>query len=251
MANIRGIDLDGLKKTLSDGAKAVQENAKSIDVESTMHKLSDAASAGADVATALVDGFKEGYGKSEQTEKQDTSPVTTAFVKLMAYLASADGDVTEEERSKFAEIGRELDAGFGEYGDVLMTECLRQVESDEKEFGRLSAVKIGTQKTLESVDLSDREKKTLCWDMLTIAGADGFDEHEIDLIRFISQKLGLDPTTLQEMKNYYGAVTDLEHEKALIAQSKRPFNEIEPIANEISDRQLAVADAIRDLIEDN
>lgn len=250
MENIKGIDLDGLKKTLNDGVKTVQENAKNFDVNDTMHKLSDAASAGAGIATNLVNEFKEGYNKSDE-KASGFSPTTTTFAKLMAYLASADGNVTQEEYKKFVEIGHEMDGRFNEYGDDLMTECLGQVEANKKEFGHLNAVKIGAQKTLENLNLSDQEKKTLCWDMLTIAGADGFDDSEIDLIRFVSQKLGLDPVVLQEMKNYYGAVADLECEKALITQSKRPYNEIEPIANRISVRQLAVTDAIHDLIEDN
>jgi len=250
MENIKGIDLDGLKKTLNDGVKTVQENAKNFDVNDAVHKLSDAASAGAGIATTLVNEFKEGYDKSDE-KASGLPPTTTTFTKLMAYLAFADGNVTQEEYRKFVEIGHEIDEHFNEYGDDLMTECLSQVEANKEEFGHLNAVKIGAQKTLENLNLSDQEKKTLCWDMLTIAGADGFDDSEIDLIRFVSQKLGLDPVVLQEMRNYYGAVTDLECEKALIAQSKRPYNEIEPIANRISVRQLAVADAIHDLIEDN
>ena len=82
MENIKGIDLDGLKKTLNDGVKTVQENAKNFDVNDAVHKLSDAASAGAGIATTLVNEFKEGYDKSDE-KASGLPPTTTTFTKLM------------------------------------------------------------------------------------------------------------------------------------------------------------------------
>ncbi len=251
MTTFKGIDLNSIKHALDDGAKAIQEGAKTIDVDGAIHKISDVASNGASTASTMVGQFKQAYNGTEEEKAVVIPSSTEAFAKILAHLALSDGDVTQEERTKLADICRELGVSSDGYGDSVIAECSSQVESDQREFGRSSAIKIGAQKVIEGAYLNDQEKKTLCWDMLTVGGADGFDESEVDLIRFVSQKFGVDPVTLQEMKNYYGAAADIEREREQIGNSSRPYNQIDPIANELSDRQLAITDAIRNLIEDN
>ncbi|MCH3942104.1 MAG: hypothetical protein WAY93_10020 [Atopobiaceae bacterium] len=253
MADFMGFDLDGLKKTIDNGAKAVQEGAKSIDLDKVSQTLTDAATEGANLASRAVGDVKEGFARTQEQPVEpadDGVALNEAFVRMMVYLAAADGDVTQSERTKLAEIGRGLDAGFDEYGNKLMDECLKQIESDREEFGQLNAVKMGAKSIISGLSMNAQEKKVLYWDLLTIAGLDGFDEEEIDFLRFVSAKLDLDPVLLQEMKNYYGTVVDLENERAKISRSNHPFKDIEPIAKEFDARSAAVSDAIRALIED-
>lgn len=250
------IDLEELKKVAGEGVKAASEGlsaaadsvknaVKDIDLAESAKQVQDAASSGLE---SFVDSIKNlsnaDHGEEGQLDHR------AAFFKLLFYMAEADGVTSSEELDKIDKIAFELDPDYSSYGTDLRQTCLDQIEVDAKEFGHLNAVKMGAQNVMAGLVLSENEKKLLCWDLYAVGGTDGITDGERAFIKFVCDKIGLDEVLFSELDNYFSSLVELEHEEALMRQSDRPYKEIEPFVNELSDRRLAIVDAAQQLIMD-
>lgn len=227
------IDLAGVGKKLGDDINSSVNNAKQA--------LGDAAGKMGDVL-------------KKDEKRGEPIRIKKDFVKLLYYLAVSDEKFQENEKKSFEEFGCELDSDFETYKETLIKKCDEQIRTCEKEYGYFNAVKLGAQKVLQELGsqpgITMQDKKLLCWDLLTIAGLDGFEDSELDFIRFTSEKIGVEPAILLEMQNYYKAVIALDNELEWLKPSMRPYCEIAPVVNELGKRRLEITDAIHDLIQD-
>jgi len=247
------LKLDEAGRKLSESLKLDEAGRK---LDEAKQKFTDAADAGlesARQAAADVKGRFDGSVEAAETARK-VQNVRKNAVKLIFCMILADGEVSETELSQFDEIGQALDEAFGTYRDRLVEECRAQVAAKEKDYGYLNAVKLCAQSCAEA--LADPElfgaekKKGLLWNLLATAYTGGPDASEKELLEFAAEKLGIDAVILQEMELYYQTVTELDREMAWLKESERPFKEIEPLLNEVTDRRTVIDRAINDLIAD-
>lgn len=244
MANFKGIDINGIKKMADEGLKAAQDGVKNFDAGEAMKKVADTATAGVDSVKKGIDGIK---GQKPEPEESNAGK---QFIKLLCYLAAADGAVTQDEKSKVEEIAREMDEDFLEYGENMIKECVEQIEQDSHDFGYLGAAKVGAQNTLRDLNASEQEKKLLVWNLFAVASADGIEEDESGFIEFVSEKMGIDQAIVEELSSYNSAIIELSAAKEQLETNDHSYREIEPQVNEAVTQEQIILQAAQALIAD-
>lgn len=245
--NAVGEGAKAASEAVNEGAKAVQEGVANIKVGEIAHNVVDAASDGAAVISNAI-GNVMNRENDKAGEGEDSS--AKEFIALLWCLAYADGIVAEEERAVLAEISASLDEGYESYAAEIEREFSGKLEDGIKEFGRQGAAKIEAQKIIESLELSAFEAKLLCWNLFALANADGLDEAEVDFIRFVSEKAGVDKSVVEELRNYSDAIVEVGKAREQLKQSSRSYAEIEPFISECDKRERDIVAAAQALISD-
>jgi hypothetical protein len=118
------------------------------------------------------------------------------------------------------------------------------------EFGQLAACKIEAQRIVESMELSERDSRLLCWNLLALANTDGLDERETDFIRFVVRKANVDEATFEELRNYSDAIVEIEQARKALGTSDRSYSKIEPLMTEYAHREQIILGAAQALVCD-
>lgn len=274
MAFLKNLNVDKLKERATAGAKRAQEELSKIDVEGAVQKAKDGvASFDAEAAVqkakdsitnfdmdaavqSAKDAVASGVAKAEEAVEQyrakdaEYEPDYRDFIALLWCLAAADGVVTTAEHDKITEIGTCLDEGYSEYADELEGECRARLDAAAGEFGAQNAAKIEAQRLVEGSEPTPRDGKLMCWNLLAVASADGTTPEELDFIRFVGQKAGVDRAALEELCNYSAALVEVEAAREQLRGSGRSYNEIEPLVNELAQREQVIVDAAQALVTD-
>lgn len=99
------------------------------------------------------------------------------------------------------------------------------------------------------LSVTEQRTKPLVWDLLTIAYSDeSYDETERKLLKYIVRKLQIDKAVFLEMESSILTILDIEKEIAWIKTTDRPYLTIEARVNELTKRQAAIFDSVKDLI---
>ena len=160
---------------------------------------------------------------------------------------AADGTVYHSEEEKFDAIGAALDPNFADSKPAIIKDCQAQLEKviDSEDY---YDVEDAIQSSNETAD-TYITPKLLVWDLLTIAYSDeSYDETERKLLKYIVRKLQIDKAVFLEMESSILTILDIEKEIAWIKTTDRPYLTIEARINELTKRQAAIFDSVKDLI---
>lgn len=174
-------------------------------------------------------------------------------VAAFYYLAMADGNVSQEELVKFDEIGNSLDPEhFAEYRDELIAECESQKYRMIDEEDYFDVITEAFDRSLELVEGEEGvASRMLIWNMLVISMADGeYSQSERRLIKHLVRLTGTEKSVFLEMEQLLGAYFSVQKERALFADSDRPYKEIAPLIEQLNKREQALAQIAQDLIAD-
>lgn len=177
---------------------------------------------------------------------------TRNALQIIYYLMAADGTVYHSEEEKFDAIGAALDPNFADSKPAIIKDCLAQLEKviDSEDYYDVlqDGVEDAIQSSNETAD-TFITPKLLVWDLLTIAYSDeSYDETERKLLKYIVRKLQIDKAVFLEMESSILTILDIEKEIAWIKTTDRPYLMIEARVNELTKRQAAIFDSVKDLI---
>lgn len=189
--------------------------------------------------------------------EKGTAPVmkniaTRNALQIIYYLMAADGTVYHSEEEKFDAIGAALDPNFADSKPAIIKDCQAQLEKviDSEDYYDVlqDGVEDAIQSSNETAD-TFITPKLLVWDLLTIAYSDeSYDETERKLLKYIVRKLQIDKAVFLEMESSILTILDIEKEIAWIKTTDRPYLTIEARVNELTKRQAAIFDSVKDLI---
>lgn len=239
------LKLNNIVNAVGAGLKSAQDTVGSIVPDELVKGVSDVLGAGA----AAVGGAVGGVLGGNQSETDDTASLRD-LVALMWCLSTADGIVTGEERAKLAELAESIDENYETYADDVERECAEHISKAVGEFGQLAACKIEAQRIVESMELSERDSRLLCWNLLALANTDGLDERETDFIRFVVRKANVDEATFEELRNYSDAIVEIEQARKALGTSDRSYSKIEPLMTEYAHREQIILGAAQALVCD-
>lgn len=267
-----GFDIGKIKESIEAGAKSVQGGIASIDVEGAVRNAKGAAEAGVKaiqdgVSNIKVDEIAQGardlaengaaaVGKAIEDisggkpSEIDSSRDSKAFVSLLWLMAYVDGNVSAIEKERLNELASGIDEGYETYAEEIEQTCVSRMIEGSKEFGRLSTAKMEAQKVIESLSLTERDAKLVCWNLFAVANADGLVDNERDFIRFVGEKAGVDAAVFEELKNYCDTIAEIGKARDRLAQSNRSYGEIEPLMDEFAKREQNIVNAAQALISD-
>ena len=241
------INIGAMKDALGSGVKAAQEGISNIKVDEIVQGARDAAASGAAMVGDAVGNVMQGGQKPE--EVAEPSP-QKAVLSILWYLSSVDGEITDAERGKLAEMAAELDENYASYAEELEKECKEKLAQASKDFGVQSGAKVEAQRVLEALDLTVQDARLICWDLLALAGSDGLDKVELDFIRFVSEKAGVASDVFEELRNYNDAILEIDKSMATLRASDRSYAVIEPLISEYAKREQFLIQAAQSLITD-
>lgn len=273
MASFGGFDLgDMLKKAADDasrsvgGAAAAAADAVSkFDAEKAIKDAGDAVSR-FDAGKALQDaGNAVGEGVNAIAQavvsvakegEKSGSPACHGFdvidfASLLVCLASIDGVISDKERAKITGIAADLGAEMEGEGCGFIDTVVDGMKSDADEFGALAAAKINARFTIDNASMTERDRRLLCWGLLAVGRSDGVSADEMDFIRYVNERSGLDPVVADELIGYITAIGETSALAEELKASNRPYSEIEPLAAELAQREDAITAAAQALITDN
>lgn len=249
---IASFDVDAAVQKAKDGiegfdmttaVKSAQESIASFDVDAAVQSAKDAAAAGASKIEEAVGRYRAEGDASEV-------PSYREFTALLWCLASVDGAVTAAERGKLAELALSLDGAYGEYSAELECECMERLEQGAREFGHAHAAKMEAQRLVELMAPDPRDARLICWNLLAVANVDGLDAAELDFIRFVGERAGVDAAAFEELCNYSNALVEIEAAREEMRASGRSYAEVEPLVNELAQREQVTIDAAQALVTD-
>ena len=239
------LNVKAITDAVNTGVQAAKEGITNIKLDEAIQGAMDAAAAG----TAMVG---EAIGSVLPKSDEDTTDAGyKEFVSLLWCLAYVDGEISPDERAMLAEISKTLDEGYEEYAEQIEQDCIARLQEASADFGVAHAAKHEAQRIIDTMDISPTGAKLLCWNLLAIANSDGLEESELDFIRFVSAKSGLDPAVFQELKNYSDAIVEIEKARADLKSSNRLYAEVEPLDNEFAQREQVILEAAQMLVSDN
>lgn len=251
----QGVDLGAaIRKAASDvaekadgAAKAIGEGAKDFDAARAVRNAADAASSGLAAASRAIGGAPKEEAPSEENSGAET------LVNLLCCFAACDGEITTAEKEKIAAIANDLSVSTGGdfSGDNVVQAALGQLDADSREFEYVVAAKVGAQRILENMTLAEQEKRSLCWNLYALAYADGATSTEIDFIRFVCEKSGVNPAAAEELGAYAAAIYEIGEEKKKLAGVDRSYREVGPLVDELSKREQVLMEAAWALVSDS
>lgn len=273
MASFGGFDLGGmLKKAADDASRAVggaaaaaADAASKFDAEKAIKDAGDAVSR-FDAGKALQDAgnaVSEGVNAIAQAvvpvAKEGGNPGSPAchgfdvidFASLLVCLASVDGEISDRERAKITGIAADLGAEMESEGCGFIDTVVDSMKPDADEFGALAATKINARFTIDNASMTERDRRLLCWGLLAVGRSDGVSADEMDFIRYVNERSGLDPVVADELIGYITAIGETSALAEELKASNRPYSEIEPLVAELAQREEAISAAAQALITDN
>lgn len=266
---VRQTVVDGTKKVQDDvacgkvqqvvesGAKRVQDGVANVKLDELATGAFDAGKKALDEANAAVSNAatagKDAFGKvlaGTGLVKQDVPkpPDRRDMVSLLWFLAHADGSVSDEEKTSISQIAPLLDEAYGSYAAELEETCAERLTNSAREFGASNAAKVEAGRTIDAMDASGLNERLLCWNMLALAGSDGIDDAELDYVRYVSERTGVDHAIFEELVNYRRAIDEIAASKEGLKSANRSYGEIEPLVSEFSARQMKLVEAAQALV---
>lgn len=100
------------------------------------------------------------------------------------------------------------------------------------------------------MELDASGAKLLCWNLLALASSDELEDNELDFIRYVSEKAGVEPSVFAEMENHGRSLVEVEKSIAQLKMSDKNYSEIEPLVSENMLRQTTILEAAQALVSD-
>lgn len=244
----------GLKDSLHGAADAVKGKVKDVEMPDfkrageqaseqvkNLLKKTGTAKAAEESGAAGENGIPKAEGISTQNA-----------IKIIYFLMAADGEIQPAEEEKFEAMGAELDPGFFSFKEQLIKECRESLDKAIDPEDYYDALCDGVEDALlfskRTVD-AFISPKLLLWDLITIAYSDQtYHESERKLLKHIVRKLDIDKAVFLEMESSVLTVMDIHKELEWVKTTDRPYLTIEAMVTELSGRQAAVFESVKDLI---
>lgn len=239
-----------------------------IDIGKTLKKtLNEAGNATKKVAETVRDTAKE-IDKDKVKEifkKKETKPKETPLLpvdvqkiplysalKIIYYLMSVDGSVSQEEKDKFDVLGNDFVNDFASLKEILVEECKASVVNTIDAVDYYDVV----QEAVEDLLLTPIKSEDVCvspkfvlWNLLAFAYSDeNYAEAERRLIKYFVRKLNIDKAIFLELESSLVTLMDLEKELAWIKTTDKPYLTIEAIVKELENRKRVIFESIKDII---
>ncbi|MGO5054372.1 hypothetical protein ACTQ36_01180 [Holdemanella porci] len=239
-----------------------------IDIGKTLKKtLNEAGNATKKVAETVRDTAKE-IDKDKVKEifkKKETKPKETPLLpvdvkkiplysalKIIYYLMSVDGSVSQEEKDKFDVLGNDFVNDFASLKEILVEECKVSVVNTIDAVDYYDVV----QEAVEDLLLTPIKSEDVCvspkfvlWNLLAFAYSDeNYAEAERRLIKYFVRKLNIDKAIFLELESSLVTLMDLEKELAWIKTTDKPYLTIEAIVKELENRKRVIFESIKDII---
>lgn len=239
-----------------------------IDIGKTLKKtLNEAGNATKKVAETVRDTAKE-IDKDKVKEifkKKETKPKETPLLpvdvqkiplysalKIIYYLMSVDGRVSQEEKDKFDVLGNDFVNDFASLKEILVEECKVSVVNTIDAVDYYDVV----QEAVEDLLLTPIKSEDVCvspkfvlWNLLAFAYSDeNYAEAERRLIKYFVRKLNIDKAIFLELESSLVTLMDLEKELAWIKTTDKPYLTIEAIVKELENRKRVIFESIKDII---
>lgn len=239
-----------------------------IDIGKTLKKtLNEAGNATKKVAETVRDTAKE-IDKDKVKEifkKKETKPKETPLLpvdvqkiplysalKIIYYLMSVDGSVSQEENDKFDVLGNDFVNDFAGLKEILVEECkaglVNTIDAEDYYDVVQEAVEDLLLTPIKSEDVCVSPKFVL-WNLLAFAYSDeNYAEAERRLIKYFVRKLNIDKAIFLELESSLVTLMDLEKELAWIKTTDKPYLTIEAIVKELENRKRVIFESIKDII---
>lgn len=239
-----------------------------IDIGKTLKKtLNEAGNATKKVAETVRDTAKE-IDKDKVKEifkKKETKPKETPLLpvdvqkiplysalKIIYYLMSVDGSVSQEKKDKFDVLGNDFVNDFASLKEILVEECKVSVVNTIDAVDYYDVV----QEAVENLLLTPIKSEDVCvspkfvlWNLLAFAYSDeNYAEAERRLIKYFVRKLNMDKAIFLELESSLVTLMDLEKELAWIKTTDKPYLTIEAIVKELENRKRVIFESIKDII---
>lgn len=233
-----------LKKTLNEAGNATKKVAETVrDTAKEIDK----------------DKVKEIFKKKETKPKEipllpvdvQKIPLYSAL-KIIYYLMSVDGSVSQEENDKFDVLGNDFVNDFASLKEILVEECKVSVVNtiDAVDYYDVVQEAVGDLllTPIKSEDVCVSPKFVL-WNLLAFAYSDeNYAEAERRLIKYFVRKLNIDKAIFLELESSLVTLMDLEKELAWIKTTDKPYLTIEAIVKELENRKRVIFESIKDII---
>lgn len=233
-----------LKKTLNEAGNATKKVAETVrDTAKEIDK----------------DKVKEIFKKKETKPKEipllpvdvQKIPLYSAL-KIIYYLMSVDGSVSQEENDKFDVLGNDFVNDFASLKEILVEECKVSVVNTIDAVDYYDVV----QEAVEDLLLTPIKSEDVCvspkfvlWNLLAFAYSDeNYAEAERRLIKYFVRKLNIDKAIFLELESSLVTLMDLEKELAWIKTTDKPYLTIEAIVKELENRKRVIFESIKDII---
>lgn len=233
-----------LKKTLNEAGNATKKVAETVrDTAKEIDK----------------DKVKEIFKKKETKPKEtpllpvdvQKIPLYSAL-KIIYYLMSVDGSVSQEEKDKFDVLGNDFVNDFASLKEILVEECKVSVVNTIDAVDYYDVV----QEAVENLLLTPIKSEDVCvspkfvlWNLLAFAYSDeNYAEAERRLIKYFVRKLNIDKAIFLELESSLVTLMDLEKELAWIKTTDKPYLTIEAIVKELENRKRVIFESIKDII---
>lgn len=239
-----------------------------IDIGKTLKKtLNEAENVTKKAAETVRDAAKE-IDKDKVKEifkKKETKPKKTPLLpvdaqkiplysalKIIYYLMSVDGSVSQEEKDKFDVLGNDFVNDFTGLKEILVEECkvglVNTIDAEDYYDVVQEAVKDLLLTPIKSDDVCVSSKFVL-WNLLAFAYSDeNYDEAERRLIKYFVRKLNIDKAIFLELESSLVTLMDLEKELAWIKTTDKPYLTIEAMVKELENRKRVIFESIKDII---
>lgn len=241
-----------------------------IDIGKTLKKtLNEAGNATKKVAETVRDTAKEIDKDKDKVKeifkKKETKPKETPLLpvdvqkiplysalKIIYYLMSVDGSVSQEENDKFDVLGNDFVNDFASLKEILVEECKVSVVNTIDAVDYYDVV----QEAVEDLLLTPIKSEDVCvspkfvlWNLLAFAYSDeNYAEAERRLIKYFVRKLNIDKAIFLELESSLVTLMDLEKELAWIKTTDKPYLTIEAIVKELENRKRVIFESIKDII---
>lgn len=273
------IDFKKISDKLSQAAEDVKKSVEEIDFTEAKAFGENAVKQAKQFSEKTADKIKEfgentleqakkiGANTAEQVKgavhKKEKAPITIKIselpgvtiwnsIKIYSYLMIADGEISEKEKEKLTDIGRDLIEEFDKHKNALIKECQGNLEKVENPEDYGATIEDAIEDILldySNIRMPEVSPKQLIWNMLAIAISDKkYEESEKKLLRFISRKFNIDKAILFEMESSMFTALDIEKEIEWLKTTDKPYVEIETMINNLKAREEAIAEGVYCLI---
>lgn len=233
-----------LKKTLNEAGNATKKAAETVrDTAKEIDK----------------DKVKEIFKKKETKPKEipllpvDSQKIPLySALKIIYYLMSVDGSVSQEENDKLDVLGNDFVNSFADLKEILVKECkvclANTIDAEDYYDVVQEAVEDLLLTPIKSEDVCVSSKFVL-WNLLAFAYSDeNYDEAERRLIKYFVRKLNIDKAIFFELESSLVTLMDLEKELVWIKTTDKPYLTIEAMVKELENRKRVIFESVKDII---
>lgn len=233
-----------LKKTLNEAGNATKKAAETVrDTAKEIDK----------------DKVKEIFKKKETKPKEipllpvDSQKIPLySALKIIYYLMSVDGSVSQEENDKFDVLGNDFVNSFADLKEILVKECKVCLANTIDAEDYYDVVQEAVEDLLLTPIKSEDDcvsSKFVLWNLLAFAYSDeNYDEAERRLIKYFVRKLNIDKAIFFELESSLVTLMDLEKELVWIKTTDKPYLTIEAMVKELENRKRVIFESVKDII---